>query len=363
MRYHFMKIDLPRRLAKALRAELAALGVVIRNTEAQSLFARIYGYRDWAELVRITGTVPPSPPDEACSPEVAEARRAYRLRVLSELISSDQARDVLLRLLRPRGKGAAKAPALTILVWWLEGDIHFATPNHDPRYGDRVLRIAPVAGYPGPRYELRTGYPRLAAEGGVPFNVIHGKFESVDDAKREADWIELCNDPWIWASGDWVERDPDHPMQTPFSEPDEVWRVADGIMRVEADSSSYRVDPEFMAIIPEILRVRVDAKGYGWYHAKQRVLLVTAMPHLFGAKARRFAELDLPKSFPAIAATIHAPIEPSASTLRRVRKEIVGAEHERCDRRMLFWMNEGLAGKTAARSVVGAPTLPSFTRS
>jgi hypothetical protein len=344
MRYHFLKTDLPRRLARRLRALLAALGIDLRGTEAQSLFARMYGYEDWAELARITGTVPQSPPDDACPPEMLEARRRRRMVVLC---TPEQAKQVLTNLLKPRGKGGSTSDAedsATILDWKILGDALLANHGRDERFGDHFYRIRPAGpgsfGWNGePGFELRSGYTKSATLFAEPVTNGHGIFDTIEAAKDEADWLALLEDFSIWPDGVWVEKDEDHPLEGPYDYQDEIHDLGDGVLDVAVGTMDvYRVTSEVMATIPEILRTRIDRQGYGWYHTKQRVLLVKALPQMFGARARRFAEVDMPKSFPAIVAALKSTLPVSDLVRRRLRKEILAAEDDDCEKEELRWM-------------------------
>lgn len=94
-RYHFSSPDYPRACAQRLRKELASLGVAVRITKAQDTMARIHGYRDWAELMRITGTMPPSPRNSECPPKLVATRREQAIRVLVELCTPQEAERIL----------------------------------------------------------------------------------------------------------------------------------------------------------------------------------------------------------------------------------------------------------------------------
>lgn len=94
-RYHFLSSNYPRACAKRLRNELASLGITVRITQAQDTIARMHRYRDWAELMRITGTMPPSPRNSECPPEVVARRRKQAIKVLVELCTPEEAERIL----------------------------------------------------------------------------------------------------------------------------------------------------------------------------------------------------------------------------------------------------------------------------
>ena len=53
MRFFFDSDTLPRRMAKRLKRAADASGVELKLTHAQHTIARLYGYRDWVELISL----------------------------------------------------------------------------------------------------------------------------------------------------------------------------------------------------------------------------------------------------------------------------------------------------------------------
>jgi Glyoxalase superfamily protein len=78
MRFHFSTTDRAKALAKQLRRALGEEAKDASLGTAQALVARMFGYRDWQELVQVTGTQPPSPDDDECDAEtIVNRRRQY----------------------------------------------------------------------------------------------------------------------------------------------------------------------------------------------------------------------------------------------------------------------------------------------
>ncbi len=82
MRFALSSLDRPRKLAKRLRALLAASGIEVTLHRSQHLVAGMFGYRDWQELASSAGREGTADDDLACDAVTAEARRAWQVGTL-----------------------------------------------------------------------------------------------------------------------------------------------------------------------------------------------------------------------------------------------------------------------------------------
>lgn len=86
MRISFVSDERPRRIAKALKNRLAALGHDLPFAKVREATAGMFGYRSWNDLLGQCGRSQPSPGDQDVSAEeAAERRRRYVERLASGL--------------------------------------------------------------------------------------------------------------------------------------------------------------------------------------------------------------------------------------------------------------------------------------
>ncbi len=75
-------LDRGRGLARTLRSELAAAGLVLGPDECMDLVARMHGFRGWDDLVELNDPSAPHPFDRDCDERERERRQTLRERVL-----------------------------------------------------------------------------------------------------------------------------------------------------------------------------------------------------------------------------------------------------------------------------------------
>lgn len=312
MRFYYRNTDHPRRLAKALRKELGVLGIKLRPTDAQDLFARMFGYADWRELVHWTGKEPPSRPDAESPSDIVAARRKQCLGVLSETVPLDVAERMLDRLMAPHGK--ARASSYRYLIWQKYETIEFAQLEKIVYRVAPVMDGAEVAGY-------SVAYRLMEQDDDDNTLTDFGElFASMEEGKNEAEWSALQDDLEFQPLGPEISS---VPIRTPWGTPLALHDLGEGVMRLFGDGMGFRVMPTIMERFPEILHCRRDEAGIGWFHANHRTLVVLSLPDYFGPELRRLAELDLPRSFPMVQRVLNGAHSRTAAAL--ARREIVEA--------------------------------------
>lgn len=100
MRIHFVNSSVPTRAARRLMKSLN-----LPESTAFAWTAYVFGYRNWQELHRVTGTTMPSPFDEDCSAEEVAARRRYQVQRLGECLAAN------------RGRSKSSDPATIVAEW------------------------------------------------------------------------------------------------------------------------------------------------------------------------------------------------------------------------------------------------------
>lgn len=110
MRFHAYRLltEIPaKKKAKKLIEIVALMGFDIKLARSQELIARLMGYDDWAELVRVTRATPErGVPDQMLPPKDAEDRRKCQVELLArELGIDDWSVESLRTALAPTGEG------------------------------------------------------------------------------------------------------------------------------------------------------------------------------------------------------------------------------------------------------------------
>ncbi len=82
MRFHVRSTDLPKAMSKRLKRRLPEMGYEIRKCAADQLLARMYGYRNWNDLLGNIGARRPDLYDQLVDPRTVAARRAHHIAVL-----------------------------------------------------------------------------------------------------------------------------------------------------------------------------------------------------------------------------------------------------------------------------------------
>ncbi len=82
MRFHVQSIDRPNDVSEALRGRLTDLGYRIGKRGADHLVARIYGYRDWKDMLANLGVCQPDLFDDVTDPLIVASRRAFHVAAL-----------------------------------------------------------------------------------------------------------------------------------------------------------------------------------------------------------------------------------------------------------------------------------------
>lgn len=99
----YVSPDWARSKAKRLKRALGGAGVEMQLTKCQNFIARMYGFRDWNDLLHNWDIVPLSSFDEDSDADVVEARRDQHERVLATCgVDGLRARTVL-EATRPTG--------------------------------------------------------------------------------------------------------------------------------------------------------------------------------------------------------------------------------------------------------------------
>ena len=82
MRFNLASVSRAEDIARSLKKRLLREGYEVKKPMSQALIARMYGFRNWNDLLAQAGRAEPSPFDHSVAPEVVAARRAQYIAVL-----------------------------------------------------------------------------------------------------------------------------------------------------------------------------------------------------------------------------------------------------------------------------------------
>lgn len=106
MHFYFPTDGRPRGIAKKLKRCAEEKGIGIRLTAAQNAMARVYGYRDWLDLLSTIGAEPPSPWDCNVEHDEVVRRRKFQISQLSTALGVEELLAAeIIDVLRPTENG------------------------------------------------------------------------------------------------------------------------------------------------------------------------------------------------------------------------------------------------------------------
>lgn len=105
MRHYFKSDSRPKSVAKSIRAELLKLGFGLSHSDSLLLSAKIYDYRNWADLAANLGKHPPSQDDRDAGDAIKAARLAHHVAVLVDYGLDRQAATAVVEKIGPTSSG------------------------------------------------------------------------------------------------------------------------------------------------------------------------------------------------------------------------------------------------------------------
>ena len=112
-RFHLQSSRHAKNVAKNAKSFLETLGYGVKLSQAQTLVAELFGYKDWHDLERSAHPgLPVGPLDSQLSPEALEARRQRHMKILSAFGISRHASILLIEKCTPTaGHPTGRSPS------------------------------------------------------------------------------------------------------------------------------------------------------------------------------------------------------------------------------------------------------------
>jgi hypothetical protein len=111
MRIQFDVDTRPRRIGRLMKRALDQLGYEFQLKHTYHFTARMYGYRDWIDLLHNLGAAPPTAFDADIDPETAAARRTQYIAALIEAgVRPDDAGQIIDEIGPTRSGACCRAP-------------------------------------------------------------------------------------------------------------------------------------------------------------------------------------------------------------------------------------------------------------
>jgi hypothetical protein len=297
MRIHFKSTKRPLAIAKRLRRELRAAQVDVSLGRAQAVTAELYGYADWHELDQLAGMEVESLDDDKAGPEVALQRLNHQILVLAKLVDRNRAKEILLKI-RP-AQASYNQPintkSETTRTWapFANGEVTHA--------GRSCYMVQPFgSGFDiscchAQDLELLKPHHFNRADWAETPAAAKAKIEQMIEDERPRSTTE----PTPTERRKVEAQDLDF-QETPWEEIDYATIYAPGLVQlVCAAHGGFRVSKELVEQMPEVLRVRIEDDGFGWYEEDEKWSLVfLGLPQFFTAREQRQARRMVSETFP-----------------------------------------------------------------
>lgn len=320
MRFSLSSIERAKRVSKSLKTFFAENNLLISLSRSQALVARIYGYRDWQEMVALVGTAPASLDDAAISQEQRTARfKAHHTILVEEGIPSDLATGAL-EAIHP----TANNNGVPLGINWTATDFGFIGEIDGSRY--RVRKSGPN--------DLFETHPWIVDHDSdlVLFTVGqgHSAEEAIKDFERRHRRSQTAKVERSSMQRPTWKLSPNEAPMTNWGPAREATEYAEGIISYLSDKHAYLfLTAEKLSQIPEEFRVYHedgDSDLYLEQDAGQVILL--CFPDILTASERTSAEKQVRRYFPHSWKRLNGDISPD--TVRKARKEIAGPREEWC---------------------------------